>query len=95
MTIQEGLQQDWNARLDKKIDTQINNLLDKNRTVYSVEQLDDKVNEEETLREYLEDSFSELQKLMKKLDRLTAEELNSLVAVCDLYWALQEVLCLG
>lgn len=88
MTIQEGLQQDWNARLDKKIDTEINNLLDKNRTVYSVEQLDDKVNEEETLREYLEDSFSELQKLMKKLDRLTVEELNSLVAVCDLYWAL-------
>lgn len=88
MTIQEGLQQDWNARLDKKIDTEINNLLDKNRTVYSVEQLDDKVNEEETLREYLEDSFSELQKLMKRLDRLTTEELNSLVAVCDLYWAL-------
>ena len=88
MTIQEGLQQDWNARLDKKIDAEINNLLDKNRTVYSVEQLDDKVNEEETLREYLEDSFSELQKLMKRLDRLTTEELNSLVAVCDLYWAL-------
>lgn len=88
MTIQEGLQQDWNARLDTKIDTEISNLLGKNRTVYSVEQLDDKVNEEETLREYLEDSFSEMQKLMKKLDRLTVKELNSLVAACDLYWAL-------
>ncbi len=78
---------DWNQRLDDKIDTSIKEMLQlAEKTAYITEDLDKKVNAEETLREYIRDTESTFSLEKKDVDSMTSVELNAYVDYLDSLW---------
>lgn len=53
---------------------------------YSIADLDEKVNEDETLREYLLDSMHEFSISETDLETLSDAQLNLLITQCDALW---------
>ena len=78
---------DMNARLDNKIDTNINQLIENAGSYqYSVDDLGKKVNDEETLEEYIRDTECEFNLPKKSLNNLSVQELTNYVAYLDSLW---------
>ena len=87
----QKLGSDMNQRLDDKVVSSIEGVikLAEEISVYTVEQLDDKVNEDETLREYLIDGADEFKIPHVDLDSLSTDELNARVSMFDHLWAVE------
>lgn len=78
---------DMNARLDNKIDANINQLIENAGSYqYSVADLNKKVNDEETLEEYIRDTEHEFGLEKRELSNLTSQDLTSYVAYLDSLW---------
>lgn len=74
-------------KLDDKIDNQINSLLALgNGYHYTIADLNKKVNEDETLEEYIRDTEESFSLPKKELTVLSEDELNSYVKKLDSYW---------
>lgn len=76
---------DFNERLDNKINDSIQLLLNAHKVEYSLTDLDKKVNDEETLREYLADSEKYFG-LEHKKSFVSTLELNNYVDFIDDLW---------
>lgn len=77
-----------NLYLDRKVSSAIESALDTatQEYWYSLSQLDCEVNEDETLREYLEDGIKEFNLNVSLCDVTTDVELNKLVQLVDDCW---------
>ena len=74
-------------KLDDKIDNQINSLLALGNSYhYTIADLNKKVNEDETLEEYIRDTEESFSLPKKELTVLSEDELNSYVKKLDSYW---------
>ncbi len=75
------------SKLDDKIDSQINSLLAINNNYdYTIADLSKKVNEDETLEEYIRDTEESFSLPRRELSILSDNELNSYVKKLDSYW---------
>lgn len=77
---------DWNKLLDDKLNERINELLHPAKEEFSVEDLDIKINDDETLREYIIDSEKTFLLEHKDLDSMSTEELTEYVNKLDRRW---------
>lgn len=78
---------DWNKRLDDKIDKSINDLIYlSGKTVYTITDLDSKVNADETLREYIRNTEKEFMKKRADIDDMDDAELNTYIDYLDSLW---------
>lgn len=78
---------DWNKLLDDKLNEQINALLHPVKEKFSVKDLDIKINDDETLREYIIDSEKIFLLEHKDLDSMSTEELTEYVNKLDRRWS--------
>ena len=87
----QGMNIDWNNRLDKKLDNAVSSLLEKTvgygvADVYTLEDLNKKVNNDETLEEYIRDTEKTFNLERKDLQAMSDKELNSYVQYLDSLW---------
>lgn len=80
--------EDFVDYLDNKLDSLVRGLIeDANKEYsYSVEDLDQKVNESETLREYIRDSEQTFRLQRKDLDKMSSATLTKYVKQLDKLW---------
>ena len=86
-----GMDIDWNTKLDEKLDSAVSSLIrvaESADTVYQYKQKDltQKVNDEETLEEYIRDTESTFNLERKELKELSDVELNDYVKYLDTLW---------
>lgn len=78
---------DWNKKLDSKLDDAIKELLIDCEYQYTKEDLDLKINDEETLREYITDTENSFGLAHKDLCKMSLSELNLYVMELDRRWS--------
>ena len=78
---------DWNKLLDDKLNERINELLHPAQEEFFIEDLDIKINDDETLREYIIDSEKTFLLEHKDLDSMSTEELTEYVNKLDRRWS--------
>lgn len=82
---------DWNTKLDNKIDSAISSLVKiaestNSQYGYTREDLSKKVNDDETLEEYIRDTEETFNLARKELEALSDFELNEYVKFLDGLW---------
>lgn len=78
---------DMNKRLDDKINASITQLLESvGKYEYSVSDLTEKVNSEETLEEYIRDTENHFGLPRKELTSMSSAKLTAYVGYLDTFW---------
>lgn len=78
---------DWNKLLDDRLCERINELLHPAKESFSTEDLDIKINDDETLREYIIDSEKTFLLTHRDLDSMSSEELTEYINMLDGRWS--------